>query len=67
MPAPLLVVLALGALGASGALLMARLQLFLAADVLAIGSAVAGLTAVVALAVSTIRRARQLPPGPRRP
>jgi hypothetical protein len=64
--APLLVILALGALSASLALLMARLQFPLAADVFALGGAGLGLVAVLTAAVSTIRRARQLPAGPRR-
>jgi hypothetical protein len=65
-PAPLLVVLSLGALGASLALLMAHLRYPLAADLLAIGAAACGLLAVLVAAVSTVRRARQLPAGPRR-
>lgn len=66
MPAGLLVVLTLGALGASLALLMARLQWSVAADVCAIGAAACGLAAFVAVAVSTIQRARRLPQhGPR--
>jgi hypothetical protein len=64
--AALLVVLALGALSASLALLMARLSYPLAADVLAIGGAGLGLLAVLATAVSTVRRARRLPLGPGR-
>jgi hypothetical protein len=63
MPAALFVVLALGALSASGALLAARLGFFLAADVLAVGGAVLGLCAVAATAWSTVRRARTLPHG----
>jgi hypothetical protein len=66
MPAPLLVVLGLGALGASLALLMAHLRYPLAADVLALGAAGLGLVAVLLAAVSTVRRARALPSGPRR-
>ena len=62
----MLVILALGALCAALALLMARLQLAAAADVLAIASALCGLTAFLVAAASTVRRARQLPPGPRR-
>jgi hypothetical protein len=62
----LLVILSLGALSASLALLMARLQYSLAADVLAIGAAGLGLVAVLTVAVSTVRRARQLPLGRRR-
>lgn len=57
----LLVILALGALGASLALLTARLQLSIIADVFAVGATVAGLTAFVAVAISTVRRARRLP------
>jgi hypothetical protein len=58
--AKLLVTLALGALSASLALLMARLEFWLAADVLAIGAALLGLTAFAAVAVSTLRRAQRL-------
>ena len=63
----LLVTLALGALGASLALLMARLQVPIAADLLAGGSAICGVAAFVSVAVSTVRRARRLPPRTRRP
>jgi uncharacterized membrane protein YhaH (DUF805 family) len=61
-----LVILALGALCAALALLMARLELPAAAHVLAIASALCGLTAFLAAAASTVRRARHLPPGPGR-
>lgn len=64
--APLLVVLAVGALCASLALLAARLQHGLVADVLALGAAGSGVLAVLIAAVSTVRRARQLPAGRRR-
>jgi hypothetical protein len=64
--AALLVILALAALSASLALLMARLHFPLAADVLALGGAGLGLLAVLTAAVSTVRRARQLPEGTRR-
>jgi hypothetical protein len=64
--APLLVILAVGALCASLALLMAHLRFPLAADVLAIGAAGAGLLAVLVAAISTVRRARRLPAGPGR-
>ena len=60
MSAGLFVILALGALSASLALLTARLQLPLAADVLAVGAAVLGVSAFVSVAVSTVRRARRL-------
>jgi hypothetical protein len=60
MSAGLFVVLALGALSASLALLMARLQLALAADVFAVGAALLGVSAFVTVAVSTVRRARRL-------
>ena len=62
----LLVILALGALCASLALLMARLELSIAADAFAVGAAASGLTAFVAVAVSTVRRARRLPSRPPR-
>ena len=67
IPSGLLVILALGALSASLALLMARLEIAVAADVLAIGAALLGLTAFVAVAWSTVRRARHLPSRGRRP
>jgi len=60
MSAGLFVILALGALSASLALLMARLQLPLAADVFAVGAALLGVSAFVTVAVSTVRRARRL-------
>ena len=68
MSAPLLVIVALGALSASLALLMARLHLPVAADVFAVGGA--GYWAwrrSIAAAVTTVRSARRLPsrPGPR--
>jgi hypothetical protein len=66
MSAALLVILALAALSVSLALLMARLHVPLAADLLAIGGAGLGLLAVLTAAVSTVRRARQLPVGRRR-
>ena len=59
----LLVTLALGALSAGLALLMARLQLALAADIFAVGAAILGLAAFVAVAVSTVRRARRADTG----
>jgi hypothetical protein len=55
------VIVASGALSAALALAMARFQLLLAADVLALGAALGGLAAFVAAAVSTIRRAGKLP------
>ena len=58
---PLLVILGLGALSASLALLMARLQVLLAAHVFAIGGALLGVTAFVVMAVTTVRSARRLP------
>jgi len=60
MSAGLFVILALGALSASLALLMARIQLPLAADVFAVGAALLGVSAFVTVAVSTVRRARRL-------
>ncbi len=63
---PLLVILGLGALCASLALLMARLQVPLAADVFAIGGALLGLAAFVVAAVATVRSARRLPSRPDR-
>jgi hypothetical protein len=61
-----LVILALGALGASLALLAARLDLPAVADGLVGGAALCGLTAFAAVARSTIERARRLPSrGPR--
>jgi hypothetical protein len=61
IPPALFVVLALGALSASLALLTARLELFAASHVLAIGAAVLGVSAFVATLWSTIRHARRLP------
>jgi hypothetical protein len=66
MSSPLLVILGVGALSASLALLMARLRLPLAADVLAITSALLGVTAFVVMTVTTIRSARRLPSRPGR-
>ena len=63
---PLLVIIGLGALSASLALLMARLQLPVAADVFAVGGALLGLAAFVAAAVATVRNARRLPARPGR-
>ena len=63
MPPALFVVLALGALSASLALLAARLELFLASHVLAVGAAVLGVSAFAAAAWSTVRHARRLPGG----
>jgi hypothetical protein len=57
---PLLVILGLGALSASLALLMARLGLPVAADVFAIGGALLGIAAFVVVAVATVRSARRL-------
>jgi hypothetical protein len=64
---PLLVILGLGALSASLALLMARLHWPVAADVFAVGGAVLGVAAFVVVAVATVRSARRLPSrsGPR--
>ena len=64
--APLLVILSLGALSASLALLLARLQFPLAADLLVVSAAIFGLLAVLTAGVSTLRRAKQIPAGPRR-
>jgi hypothetical protein len=63
---PLFVVLGLGALSASLALLMARLQLPVAADVFAVGAAVLGVAAFAVAAVATVRSARRLPSRPDR-
>jgi hypothetical protein len=57
--APLLVILALGALSASLALLTARLELARVADVFAIAAAALGVSAFVAAAFSTVRHARR--------
>ena len=59
----LLVTLALGALSAALALLMARLEWRLLADVFAVGAGLLGLAAFVAAALSTVRRARERAPG----
>jgi hypothetical protein len=66
MFSPLLVTVALGALSASLALLMARLHLPVAADVFAVGSALLGVAACVAAAVTTVQSARRLPSRPGR-
>jgi hypothetical protein len=66
MSAPLLVTVALGALSASLALLMARLHLSVAADVFAVGGALLGVAAFVAVAVTTVQSARRLPSRPGR-
>jgi hypothetical protein len=63
---PLLVILGLGALSASLALLMARLHVPVAADVFAIGGALLGVAAFVVAAVATVRSARRLPSKPGR-
>ena len=63
---PLLVILGLGALCASLALLMARLEMPVVADVFAIGGALLGITAFVMVAVVTVRSARRLPARPGR-
>jgi hypothetical protein len=63
---PLLVILGLGALSASLALLMARLEMPVVADVFAIGGALLGITAFVMVAVATVRSARRLPARPGR-
>jgi hypothetical protein len=59
-----LVLLALGALGAALALLMAHLQFPVLANVLVGVAATCGLLAFATALAATIRRARQLPPGP---
>jgi len=66
MSSPLLVIVALGALSAALALLMARWQLPVVADVLAIASALLGLAAFAVTAVTTVRSARRLPSRPGR-
>ena len=66
MSSPLLVILAVGALSVSVALLMARLHLSVVADVFAIGDAVLAVAAFVAVAVATVRSARRLPSRPGR-
>jgi hypothetical protein len=60
MTSGLLVLLSLAALGASLALLAARLGLTALADALAVASALCGLAAFVLVAAYTVRRARQL-------
>jgi hypothetical protein len=65
MSAPLLVILGLGAVSASLALLAASLRWPLAADVFAIGAALLGITAFVITAVTTVRSARRLSSRPR--
>jgi hypothetical protein len=60
IPPALYVVLALGALAASLALLAARLGIFVAADVFAIAAAILGVTSFGAAAWSTVRHARGL-------
>jgi hypothetical protein len=67
MPSALLVVLATGALAASLALLMARLEFFLVAHALAIGAAVLGVSSFAMAAWSTARHARRLPSRADRP
>jgi hypothetical protein len=62
-----LVVLAVGALAASLALLMARLGSPASADLLAVISAACGLAAFVSAAHSTFRQARRLPGREERP
>lgn len=59
--AGLLVTLAVAALCASLALLMARLELWLVAHVLAIAATLLGAGAFAAASVSTFQRARRLP------
>ena len=59
----MLVILSLGALCASLALLTAHLHLAALADALAIGGALCGLIGFASAAGFTIRRARQLPTG----
>ena len=61
---PLLVILGLGALSASLALLMASLRWAVAADVFAIGSALLGGAAFAVAAAATVRSARRLPSRP---
>ena len=63
---PLLVILGLGALSASLALLMAHLRFQVVADVFAVGGAALGVAAFVAVAVATVRSARGLPARPGR-
>lgn len=63
---PLLVILGLGALSASLALLMASLHWPVAADIFAVGGAILGLAAFVTAAVATVRSARRLPSRPGR-
>lgn len=63
---PLLVILGLGALSASLALLMAHLQFPAVADVFAVGGAVLGVAAFVIVALATVRSARRLPARPGR-
>ena len=63
---PGIVILGLAALSASLALLMARLGLPVAADVLAICGAALGMTAFLVMVVATVRSARRLPERPGR-
>lgn len=63
---PLLVILGLGALSASLALLMASLRWPVAADIFAVGGAILGVAAFVTAAVATVRSARRLPSRPDR-
>jgi hypothetical protein len=60
MSPALLVTVAVAALSAGLALLMARFELHLAADVFALSSGVLGLAAFVAAVVSTVRGALAL-------
>ena len=62
IPPALFVTLAVATLSASLALLTARLQFFVVADVFAVGAALLGIGAFAAVAWSTARHARRLPP-----
>ena len=66
MSSLLLVILGLAVLSASLALLMARLDLPVTADVLAICGAALSLTAFLVMVVATVRSARRLPGRPGR-
>lgn len=61
------VIAASAALFAVFAVAAARLELAFAADVLAVGAVLCGLTAFLSAAISTIRRAGDIPPGANSP
>jgi hypothetical protein len=67
MTTAMLVMLAVGALAASLGLLMAHLHFSGVAHLFAVTATVCGIAAFVTVALSTIRRARQLPWRSRQP